>query len=856
MSSVAPSPSPKKKKVRPFNPQYMLELMYKLLDNEIWKYSSREQTLCIPLFSEEAIENVVRKAGEIFQKQPTLLKIQSPVIVVGDLHGNLLDLLSILKNQGAPPWTKYIFLGDMVDRGEFSLETILFIYLMFINFPNDVFIIRGNHEMKSMCKTFGFYNELMKKYNSENLFQTFIETFDYTPMAAIVDSSILCMHGGLGPKVKSLKSISITKRPLHRISKKHASYDLLWSDPYEKAVDYEPSPRGYGYLFGKSHVIEFEKRNKISIIVRGHEMATNGVNFSFDGRLVTVFSASNYCGLGNDAGVLQIEPGRHITAQTHPPFNNILKSDEAKYYKVKMRKSTSSISFSNLQKPFNDSNSSIDIESDVLSHYKPHDEFTFIVPNQFVLCKHASAKEQKLKQFLEENKIKQKETDKSEKDPKEQKFIERQSLISTFPKQMKKTKKSTKSVITEIPKIDVSQEIPDFPDSAIDMAVAQKRKKSQRPFLLSPIKAKRHNNDSDLETEIKLHDNIGNLKNSAEQFSLTKKMPKRRSESVRERKVIKPKRRMSPTPVITGDVTAKFIAAQANQLTQEKVFSDSASYTAPSFQQIKPKPSSKTIKKRKKKSINVSSNQGQKEKLQQEQKEKSQEENYPQEKYQEGKEQPQEQKLQKEKSPQEKTPKEKVQKENPEQKENSQEEKEKFLISSEQKETTQEENAQKEEFHISSEQKYQQEKTQQKEELHISLEQKENVQNHILFSIPEKRRKKRKSKRDLKEMPKELSQSYVKEISHTDQIPQPIISHSEDEIKNLQNNEKQLEEEEEIKISPMVFVQRLESESDVLIEEDSDFTPTFEETKEHIDKLFPVIINMTTDESSFEDEND
>ena len=618
MSFSTPTFSEKPKKVGEYDMHRMLERMYKLLDNEIWKYASREKKLVLPLFPEDALEQVIKKAGEIFKQQPTLLTIQSPVIIVGDLHGNLLDLLTILKNQGAPPWTKYLFLGDMVDRGQFSVETIIFIYLMQINFPDDVFIIRGNHEVKSMCKSFGFHEELMKKYNSENLFQTFIDTFDYTPFAALVDSSILCMHGGLGPKVQSLKSISTTKRPLRRISKKYASYDLLWSDPYEKATEYEKSPRGYGYLFGKKHVLEFEERNKIQIIVRGHEMATNGVNFNFDGRIVTVFSASNYCGLGNDAGVLQIDPGCHITAHTHPPFNNIIMADEAQYVKVSLkqrfrtkRAKKKSNESPKKSKPISSSSSSED--DDVLSHYKPHDEFTFIVPNQFVLCKHATDKEKKLAKFLQKSKMKEmKGVEKKEHD-----FIEKSSLINgmkrthSYSKSLngdtvirRKKKSNPSSFISDVnsPQSFISPMNPHFPDSAADLASMRQMnqyhtpqtkrgsKNAKRKEIPSPPKIPKpqvSNSPKEQEERIPLDDNdILDIKGSTEQFS--SKKSNRRSESVRNRKVVKPKRRMSPTPVITNDITTKFIAAQTNQHISKSNFhpySESSSY-APSIKSV------------------------------------------------------------------------------------------------------------------------------------------------------------------------------------------------------------------------------------------------------------------------------
>ena len=316
-----------------FEPQKCLELFKNLLNTEIWKYATKKEKLKLPVFTEEIVTQILQKTTEIFKTEDSMLSVQSPVFVVGDLHGNLVDLLTILKSNGSPPWTRYVFLGDLIDRGEFSIETILFIYLLKICFPKDVFIIRGNHEISGVCIKFGFKREIAKKYTSQTLFKTFCTTFSYTPFAALIDSHILCIHGGIGPFVKSIKAIANVKRPVTRLHAKQAPFDILWSDPNNNCItDYEKSPRGYGHLFGKEHCIEFEKNNGLSLIIRGHEVALNGVNYGFDGRIITVFSASNYCLMGNDGGIVEVLPGCHVKALTHRAYPEVLKAEDAFFY--------------------------------------------------------------------------------------------------------------------------------------------------------------------------------------------------------------------------------------------------------------------------------------------------------------------------------------------------------------------------------------------------------------------------------------------------------------------------------------------------------------------------------------------
>lgn len=317
-----------------YDAEKMLSMMNKLLEVELWKYVNRDAKLTLPVFSEPLIIHMLDNIKDIFSKESIILHVQTPINVIGDLHGNLLDLLTILNNFGKPPHSRYLFLGDLIDRGEFSIDTIVYIYLLKICYPNDVFIIRGNHEHHSVCFRFGFRTEIRNRYGSNNLFPYFVRAFDQTPLCALIDSHILCLHGGIGPNSKTLKDIASVERPLHKFDETSPAYDLLWSDPCDTAETFMESPRGFGFLFGPNHLSRFLKRNKISLIIRGHEVAMSGIYYGFDGKIITVFSASNYCNMSNYGGILRLEQNNKILLYNHKPYDTQISRQDAEYKNV------------------------------------------------------------------------------------------------------------------------------------------------------------------------------------------------------------------------------------------------------------------------------------------------------------------------------------------------------------------------------------------------------------------------------------------------------------------------------------------------------------------------------------------
>ena len=257
--------------------------------------------------SADDVFSIISGIRDIFENEPTLLKLQGKFNVVGDLHGHFEDICHIISKFGFPPDARYIFLGDLVDRGINSMSIVLSLYAMKVQFPNDIFIIRGNHESEKLSKTQGFFSELMMAYKDEAMYNAFLEVFNYTPLAALVNNNVLCVHGGFNGSIKSLSQIERIQRPITKVDGDFIA-SLLWSDPTEKIDDFQPSPRGLGVLYGQKAFQNFLKNTGVRYVVRGHECVKEGVKPMFDGKLITVFSASEYCGfIDNKAGVLTVD---------------------------------------------------------------------------------------------------------------------------------------------------------------------------------------------------------------------------------------------------------------------------------------------------------------------------------------------------------------------------------------------------------------------------------------------------------------------------------------------------------------------------------------------------------------------
>lgn len=252
--------------------------------------------------TEPEIKGLCNKAREILLSQPVLLELEAPIKVCGDIHGQYYDLLRLFELGGFPPDSNYLFLGDYVDRGKQSIETICLLLAYKIKYPENFFILRGNHECSSINKLYGFYDECKRRYNIK-LWKTFSDVFNCLPVAALIDEKILCMHGGLSPELTNLDQIAKVMRPTE-IPDQGLLCDLVWSDPDKDVRGWADSERGVSFTFGSEVVQNFLNKHDLDLICRAHQVVEEGYEFFAKRQLVTVFSAPNYCGEFDNSGAL------------------------------------------------------------------------------------------------------------------------------------------------------------------------------------------------------------------------------------------------------------------------------------------------------------------------------------------------------------------------------------------------------------------------------------------------------------------------------------------------------------------------------------------------------------------------
>lgn len=201
----------------------------------------------------------------------------------------------------------FVFLGDYVDRGYFSLETLTLLLCLKAKFPERITLVRGNHESRQITQVYGFYEECVQKYGNTSVWKACCQVFDFMTLGAIVDGKVLCVHGGLSPEIRTLDQVRVVARA-QEIPHEGAFCDLVWSDP-EDVETWAVSPRGAGWLFGDRVSQEFCHVNGLNLIARAHQLVNEGYKYHFKSQdVVTVWSAPNYCyRCGNMASVCEID---------------------------------------------------------------------------------------------------------------------------------------------------------------------------------------------------------------------------------------------------------------------------------------------------------------------------------------------------------------------------------------------------------------------------------------------------------------------------------------------------------------------------------------------------------------------
>ena len=303
-----------------------------LLKPEIWLKENHDfENEKFP-FSIEQISNLTTQCLQIVANQPNILKVSAPVKVFGDIHGQYMDLMNFFNKWGSPSEgpngdimaNDYLFLGDYVDRGNASLETICLLMALKVKYPEQIHLIRGNHEDILINSGFGFQEECEQRLNDDSdsddsLFAQINHFFEYLPFAAIIEEQILCVHGGIGANVRKISDIEGIPRPFDVIHEAQTrdqklAMDLLWSDPTDNDEEYGIQPNvqrdsnqlGHIVKYGPDIVRKFLKDNNLSHIIRGHECVLDGFERFAGGLLLTVFSATDYCGRHGNAGAMLV----------------------------------------------------------------------------------------------------------------------------------------------------------------------------------------------------------------------------------------------------------------------------------------------------------------------------------------------------------------------------------------------------------------------------------------------------------------------------------------------------------------------------------------------------------------------
>ena len=231
------------------------------------------------LLSEAEVRSLVERAKEILVEESNVERVDAPVTICGDIHGQFYDLLELFRVGGEIPKTNYLFLGDFVDRGHYSVESFLFLLALKVRYPDRITLIRGNHESRQITQVYGFYDECLRKYGDTNVWRFCTDVFDYLALAAIVDNQGFCVHGGLSPSLQYIDQIRAINRK-QEVPHDGAMCDLMWSDP-DDVAGWTISPRGAGYVFGADIVQEFFHQNNVQFMTRAHQLVMEGYKTMF-----------------------------------------------------------------------------------------------------------------------------------------------------------------------------------------------------------------------------------------------------------------------------------------------------------------------------------------------------------------------------------------------------------------------------------------------------------------------------------------------------------------------------------------------------------------------------------------------
>ncbi|KAL7067926.1 putative serine/threonine protein phosphatase [Cryptosporidium serpentis] len=307
--------------VKDVEPPPSLPLSRELLFPESLEGKPDWKTLKLHLLREGKVHKddvieIIRRVSVITGSESNLLRLRDPITVVGDVHGQFYDLVKLLDVGGDPGKTQYLFLGDYVDRGSFSVEVLLLLFCLKLNYPDSFFMLRGNHECRQMTAFFNFRDECEYKYDI-TIHHYFMDSFDTFPIAAVVNGKFFCVHGGLSPELRSVDQILSINR-FQEPPRSGLYCDILWADPFDDKDNTVSSPepfvvndvRGCSFFFAAQASNKFLDQNGLLSIVRAHEAQLEGFKMHSPNMktrfpsVITIFSAPNYCDIYNNKGAI------------------------------------------------------------------------------------------------------------------------------------------------------------------------------------------------------------------------------------------------------------------------------------------------------------------------------------------------------------------------------------------------------------------------------------------------------------------------------------------------------------------------------------------------------------------------
>ena len=294
-------------------------MMKKLLKN-FYNYYQIQNTEQIIELNKDLITKLINDCKNFLMKSPTVITLRSPVKIFGNINGQYNDLMRYFSLFGRPSELRgdiesldYLFLGNIVNRGAFSLETFCLLIALKVKYNANFHILRGSQEDIELCKLYGLAEECKDKLNENindknSIYKKICDLFDYLPLAAIINNQIICVHSGIGEHVKNISDINSIKKP-YNVKDNIIVQEILWSSPNNNSNKEEYKGNNFTNNYRKYHFDEkmlnnFLTNNKLKMLIRSHDVIDSGIEKSFNDKCITVFSATNYCGTIQNTGAL------------------------------------------------------------------------------------------------------------------------------------------------------------------------------------------------------------------------------------------------------------------------------------------------------------------------------------------------------------------------------------------------------------------------------------------------------------------------------------------------------------------------------------------------------------------------